>query len=116
MTANDVDTMTTDQIAYEVTRGPAVTAPILVTGGTGTLGQLVIARLRHSGRNVRVLSRRHREGVDGIEFMTGDLATGDGIEPAADGVETIVHCAGSPKGDEDKARNPGRIADRYHAS
>jgi uncharacterized protein YbjT (DUF2867 family) len=37
--------------------------------------------------------------------MTGDLATGEGIEAAVDGTETIVHCAGSAKGDEDKARN-----------
>ena len=31
--------------------------PILVTGGTGTLGRLVVARLREAGRDVRVLSR-----------------------------------------------------------
>jgi uncharacterized protein YbjT (DUF2867 family) len=54
---------------------------------------------------VRVLSRRSHEFGDGIEFMTGDLATGEGLEAAVNGVETIVHCAGSAKGDEDKARN-----------
>jgi uncharacterized protein YbjT (DUF2867 family) len=37
--------------------------------------------------------------------MCGDLATGDGIEAAVDGIETIVHCAGSAKGDENKTRN-----------
>jgi hypothetical protein len=36
--------------------------------------------------------------------MTGDLATGEGIEAAAEGAEIIVHCAGSGKGDEDKAQ------------
>src|SRR5829696_6936309 len=85
--------------------GEAMTSPILVTGGTGTLGRLVVQRLRDAGRNVRVLSRRSREAEAGIEFMTGDLTTGEGIEPAADGVETIVHLAGSTKGDEDKTRN-----------
>src|SRR5215208_6554990 len=85
--------------------GEAMTSPILVTGGTGTLGRLVVQRLRDAGRNVRVLSRRSREAEAGIEFMTGDLTTGEGIEPAADGVETIVHLAGSAKGDEDKTRN-----------
>ncbi len=30
--------------------------------------------------------------------MTGDLATGEGIEAAVDGIETIVHLAGSVKG------------------
>jgi uncharacterized protein YbjT (DUF2867 family) len=85
--------------------GEVTTSPILVTGGTGALGRLVVQRLRDAGRNVRVLSRRSREAEAGIEFMTGDLTTGEGIEPAADGVETIVHLAGSAKGDEDKTRN-----------
>jgi uncharacterized protein YbjT (DUF2867 family) len=89
-----------------------MTAPVLVTGGTGTLGRPVVARLRDAGCDVRVLSRRHHEGADGIEFITGDLATGEGIEPAVEGVGTIVHCAGSSKGDGDKARNLVRAASR----
>jgi len=40
-----------------------------------------------------------------MEFVTGDLATGQGIEAAVAGVGIVVHCAGSSKGDEDKARN-----------
>ncbi|WP_229356786.1 NAD-dependent epimerase/dehydratase family protein, partial [Streptomyces sp. UNOB3_S3] len=34
------------------------TSTILVTGGTGTLGRLVVPLLREAGREVRVLSRR----------------------------------------------------------
>ena len=83
----------------------AMTSPILVTGGTGTLGRLVVRRLGDAGYKVRVLSRRSHAAKDGIEFMTGDLATGEGIEPAVDGAETIVHLAGSARGDEDKTRN-----------
>ena len=93
-----------------------MTTPILVTGGTGTLGRLVVRRLRDDGCGVRVLTRRSREAEDGIEFVTGDLATGEGIELAVDGAETIVHCAGSPKGDEDKARNLVRAASRAGAA
>jgi len=87
-----------------------MTSPILVTGGTGTLGRHVVRRLRDVGNNVRVLSRRSHEAEDGIQFMSGDLATGEGIEAAVDGIETIVHLAGSAKGDEDKARNLVRAA------
>ncbi len=42
-------------------RGGAMTSsPILVTGGTGTLGQQVVSRLRVAGRDVRVLQPAHR--------------------------------------------------------
>jgi uncharacterized protein YbjT (DUF2867 family) len=85
---------------------------ILVTGGTGTLGRLVVPGLRDAGCKVRVLSRRSREAADGIEFATGDLATGEGIEAAVEGAEIIVHCAGSSKGDEDKALTLVRAASR----
>ena len=87
-----------------------MTSPILVTGGTGTLGVHVVRRLREAGSNVRVLSRRSHEAEDGIQFMRGDLSTGEGIEPAVEGVETIVHLAGTNKGDEEKAMNLVRAA------
>jgi uncharacterized protein YbjT (DUF2867 family) len=102
--------------------GDAVASPILVTGGTGTLGRLVVAGLRDGGRDARVLSRGRRQGAEdlreggtGIEFVTGDLTTGEGIEAAFEGTEIIVHCAGSAKGDEDKARHLVRAASRAGA-
>jgi uncharacterized protein YbjT (DUF2867 family) len=82
----------------------------LVTGGTGTLGRLVVRRLQDAGYDVRVLSRRSYGGPEGIETVTGDLATGDGIDAAVDGTEIIVHLAGAKKGDEDKAQNLVRAA------
>lgn len=82
-----------------------MTSPVLVTGGTGTLGRLVVSRLRDAGRDVRVLSRRPREPRDGITSVTGDLETGEGVRPAVEGAATVIHCAGGPKGDEDKATN-----------
>jgi uncharacterized protein YbjT (DUF2867 family) len=81
------------------------TSPILVTGGTGTLGRLVVPRLRAAGCNVRVLTRRHVEDADGIEHVKGDLETGEGIDAAVDGAAVIVHLAGSAKGDEAKTRH-----------
>ena len=84
-------------------------APILVTGGTGTLGRLVVACLRDAGRDVRVLSRGAHED-QGIEFVTGDIGTDDDIDAAVRGIEVVVHCAGSAKGDEEKARHLVRAA------
>jgi uncharacterized protein YbjT (DUF2867 family) len=77
----------------------------LVTGGTGTLGRLVVPRLQDAGCDVRVLSRHSRNGTQGIEFVTGDLATGEGVQSAVDEAEIIVHCAGGSKGDDEKARH-----------
>src|SRR5215471_12161660 len=85
---------------------------VLLTGGTGTLGRLVLPLLLDAGCMVRVLSRHTHDAEDGVDFVTGDLATGDGIEPAVEGVDTIVHCAGGPKGDDDKARNLVRAASK----
>jgi uncharacterized protein YbjT (DUF2867 family) len=84
----------------------------LVTGGTGTLGRLLIPLLREADCDVRVLSRTRRANRASVEFITGDLATGEGIDAAVQGTETIVHCAGSSTGDEDKARYLVRAASR----
>jgi uncharacterized protein YbjT (DUF2867 family) len=86
--------------------------PILITGGTGTLGRLVVPRLRDAEGQVRVLSRRRREPGDGIEYVTGDLDTGAGIEAAVSGAEIIVHCAGSRTGDQAKLANLAQAAAR----
>jgi uncharacterized protein YbjT (DUF2867 family) len=93
-----------------------MTAPILLTGGTGTLGRSVTARLlQHAGCQLRILSRHSQQPRDRIEFVLGDLATGDGVEPAVEGIATIVHCAGSAKGDESKARHVVNAARRAGA-
>jgi uncharacterized protein YbjT (DUF2867 family) len=82
---------------------------VLVTGGTGTLGRLVVPRLRHASREVRVLSRgRLPTGPTsdpGVEYVTADLATADGVDAALAGIGTVLHLAGSAKGDGVKARN-----------
>jgi uncharacterized protein YbjT (DUF2867 family) len=79
--------------------------PILVTGGTGVLGSALVPRLRAAGRTVRILSRSPRPNTDGIEYVVGDLETGEGIDEAVAGVEIVVHGAGSAKGDAVKAEN-----------
>jgi uncharacterized protein YbjT (DUF2867 family) len=78
-------------------------SPILVTGGTGTLGRLVARRLREAGRDARVLSRGG--GGDAAQTAAGDLTTGQGIDAAVAGVEIVVHCAGTQKDDDVKARH-----------
>ncbi|HET7385155.1 MAG TPA: NAD(P)-binding oxidoreductase [Nocardioidaceae bacterium] len=88
-----------------------MTASVLLTGGTGTLGRLVLPRLREAGLAVRVLSRHpHESQEEGIEYVVGDLAADTGVQAAVAEVDTIVHCAGTPKRDEFIARNLVRAA------
>jgi len=90
-------------------------ATMLVTGGTGTLGRSVVVGLRRAGVPVRVLSRHPSGPDDGVEYRAADLSTGAGVESAVEGAETIVHCAGSAKGDEEKARRLVAAATRVGA-
>jgi uncharacterized protein YbjT (DUF2867 family) len=80
-------------------------SPVLVTGGTGRLGKLVVARLQDSGCDVRVLARHHRPTPRGAEFFTADLRTGRDIKPAVTAVAAIIHCATSARGDAGATRN-----------
>ena len=96
------------------------TTSVLVTGGTGTLGRLLVPRLQQASCAVRVLSRgRHHveervpagSGPD-VEYVTSDLGTGDGVQAAVADMEIVVHLAGGAKGDDDKARQLVRAASR----
>ncbi|WP_026413844.1 SDR family oxidoreductase [Actinomadura oligospora] len=92
-----------------------MTAPILVTGGTGTLGSLLVPRLRDAGHPVRVLTRHARPAADGVEYVACDLLQGDGIDEAVAGAEIIVHLAGGPKGDDVATGNLAGAAKRAGA-
>ncbi|WP_330296959.1 SDR family oxidoreductase [Streptomyces sp. NBC_00503] len=89
-----------------------MTAPILVTGGTGTLGSQVVPLLRRAGQQVRVLTRHAREPEPGIEYVACDLREEAGIGPALEGVEVVLHLAGGAKGDDVATRNLARAAAR----
>jgi uncharacterized protein YbjT (DUF2867 family) len=85
---------------------------VLVTGGTGTLGRLVVPQLRDAGAKVRVLSRSARLSGDGVEYMTGDLLKDEGVEAAVNGVDIVLHLAGAQKGDDVATANLMRAVSR----
>jgi uncharacterized protein YbjT (DUF2867 family) len=64
---------------------------VVVTGGTGHLGSDLVARLKGS-YHVRVLARSPRSDTD-VEWVRGDLATGEGIAEAVAGSQTVIHAA-----------------------
>lgn len=64
---------------------------VLVTGGTGHLGRDVVTLLK-SGNRVRILARTPGSDPQ-VEWVRGDLATGEGVAEAVLGVRTVVHAA-----------------------
>ena len=82
-----------------------MSTPILVTGGTGTIGRHVVPLLTAAGRDVRVLTRHPRTSGPGVEHVAGDVVAGRGLAPALDGVEVVLHLAGGAKGDDVAARH-----------
>jgi len=96
-------------------REARMTTPLLVTGGTGTLGRLVVARLLAAGQPVRVLSRRPQTDPD-VEHVGGDLREGVGVDEAVAGVSTILHLSGEPRGDDVATRHVARAAARAGAA
>ena len=71
-----------------------MTKRVLVVGGTGVLGRVVVDQLLNSGASVRILSRgRRRQQRSDVEHVTADLRTGDELDAAVSGVDTIVQCA-----------------------
>ncbi|HSV64403.1 MAG TPA: NAD(P)H-binding protein [Mycobacteriales bacterium] len=97
--------------------------PILVTGGTGTLGRVVVGGLVEAGREVRVVSRQPRPGGGSaavtslaVDLRGGGAGSGGGggagVDAAVAGVDTIIHCATSPRGDVELSRHLAEAARR----
>jgi dihydroflavonol-4-reductase len=82
----------------EPARGGQAPARVLVTGGTGFVGGLLLARLVREGRQVRALVRRpgdrERLPTPEVELALGDLADEEALARAADGCEIVYHVAG----------------------
>jgi uncharacterized protein YbjT (DUF2867 family) len=73
---------------------------ILVTGGTGVIGEALIPLLVEKGHAVRLLSRHATEDSKqwkGVEAFDGDVAAG--VTGAASGCDAVLHIAGVASGD-----------------
>ena len=71
-----------------------MSAPILVTGATGRLGQLIVARLVSKNQHVRVLTRRpgHARALFGTsaEVASGDFADPVSVRAAVRGINRLL--------------------------
>lgn len=75
--------------------------PVLVTGGTGTIGSQVVQELLRSGVPTTVLTRSPGRSPGEIREIRGDLSTGAGLVDAVDSVQAVIHCASDPKRSQD---------------
>ena len=86
---------------------------IVVTGGTGRIGRSVVPLLRAAGRKVRIVSRHApfvAPGDRGITHVVADTVEDRGLVAALGGAGTVLHLAGSQKGDDRAAANVVRAA------
>ena len=74
------------------------TKRVLVTGGAGSLGKELVARLSQLGHSVRVLDLpvcdfSPFEGIAGVEILKGDIGDADVVQRAVANVDSVVHLA-----------------------
>jgi farnesol dehydrogenase len=71
---------------------------ILITGGTGFIGVPLVKRLHGLGNNLKLLIRESSditpfEGLNKIEFITGDIRDYESLDKATENVGLIYHLA-----------------------
>ncbi|HST06618.1 MAG TPA: NAD-dependent epimerase/dehydratase family protein, partial [Gemmatimonadaceae bacterium] len=71
---------------------------VLVTGGTGVIGEATVTDLVRQGHQVRLLTRSADEAVgqwpDGVEAWTANICESNELKGCADGCDLVVHIAG----------------------
>ena len=70
---------------------------VLVTGGTGFVGQAIVRSLEKSGYKARILARTtrfDRSPHPAVEFRQGNVVDGQGVESAMQGCSAVIHLVG----------------------
>jgi dihydroflavonol-4-reductase len=74
---------------------------VLVTGGTGLIGNAIVRKLVERGADVRALvrdeARAKRHLPAGVELVKGDITDPGSLEAALRGVTRVFHAAGMPE-------------------
>ncbi|HZA56524.1 MAG TPA: SDR family oxidoreductase [Candidatus Udaeobacter sp.] len=81
---------------------------ILVTGASGTVGSELLKELISAGESVRAGYRTRPPTLSGVQPLRIDLATGEGLDAAVDGVDAVFLLAGEM---EDQAAGEIRVVE-----
>lgn len=89
----------------------ATSTDILITGGTGYIGQHLVPLLVARGHRVRVLAREQSLGrvPAGATAVVGDALDGNSVSAALRPGDTVVHLVGTPHPTPTKADQFDRI-------
>lgn len=68
---------------------------ILITGAGGFIGREIAAHAADRGLDVRAMVRRSTLDVRGVQVVRHDLRDLHGLAPLLEGVDAVIHCAGS---------------------
>lgn len=75
-----------------------MSAPILITGGAGSVGERLVDRFLKAGRSVRVfdlpiMDFTDLESLDGVEILRGDITNSSDVQNAVTNISGAVHLA-----------------------
>lgn len=91
---------------------------VLVTGGTGVIGEGVLPALLRRGHRVRLLSRHADAEASGwphgVEAHAGDVAEPEQVSGAAVGCDAVVHIAGIVREDADATYDRVNVGGTRH--
>lgn len=83
---------------------------LAVTGGTGFVGSHLLDAALAAGHQINALTRRGQPEREGINWISGDLASRDALENLVDGAEAVIHVAGTISGQSAAAFEIGNVA------
>lgn len=92
---------------------------VLITGGTGTLGQEISKQLLEKGYAVNILSSKEKPEIAFFtNIIQGDLTNPASLKQAIESSDIIIHCASNPRNapivDMDGTKNLLALLDSTH--